>query len=110
MRASVVLRCTQLDASGACASDKAAATTAPQLSTARLLAAAASLRSGCLFSLLASGQVHVWQLHLRRPAAFLVGARGSCVPAACIAVLLPSARLSMACMCARAGGVEPPAA
>ncbi len=49
----------------------------PQLSSAALVGCAVSLTAARLFALLADGNVHVWQLHLRRPPSFVVGRGGS---------------------------------
>lgn len=71
------VRAPQLDTSDNISLDKAVVTTMPQLSSAALVGCAVSLTAARLFALLADGNVHVWQLHLRRPPSFVVGGRGS---------------------------------
>eukprot|EP00775_Hariotina_reticulata_P002849 gene2849-3142_t len=53
------------------ATDKTAVTVVPQLSSAGLLQAAVSPSKGRLYALLTNGHVHVWELHVTRPPAFL---------------------------------------
>jgi hypothetical protein len=61
----------QLDCNSS-AADKSPVTVVPQLSSAGLLKAAVRLSRGRLYALLTNGHVHVWELHVTRPPAFLV--------------------------------------